>query len=71
MIYSKLLISANEYLQSYQISGLCNVTVGQNIKNWIKKMLEMKILKMGLNVHIYEEFLSFLELKTDLRINFF
>lgn len=41
------------------------------LKIGLKKILEIKILKMGLNVYIYEEFLFFFELKIDLRINFF
>lgn len=68
MICSKVLISVNELLQSYQMSSLCNVTVGQNSKNQIKKYWKSYFFKMEVTLHLYKEFLFLLKLETGLRI---
>lgn len=68
MIYSKVLISVSEFLQSYQMSSLCNVIVGQNSKNQIKKYWKSNFFKIGVTLHLYKEFLSLLKLKIGLRI---
>lgn len=68
MIYSKVLISVSEFLQSYQMSSLCNVIVGQNSKNQIKKYCKSNFFKIGVTLHLYKEFLSLLKLKIGLRI---